>query len=150
MQSSGLLSDEHSRLRVILSQMEEHAISTVRIREKLFERFYNLLSSHMKFEEVVLRGLLDQNVDCSDEIHQLIEEHYLFRLMLFEMKAVPKNHKRWGAKVRIVKDFIDRHIDYEEIDFYEALREALSEEQFKIVWKNFSQSRDEMGFNLTT
>jgi len=121
------LSDDHREIKQLLKRLDLTTERGSKIREKLFNQFKALLVAHSKSEEAVLYDRMKKgDPDARDAALEGYEEHHLANLLLKELTSLSKDHERWGAKLTVLKESLEHHIEEEEAAFFSKARKMFT------------------------
>lgn len=111
---TALISDHHE-IKRLLRRLDMTSERSSRTREKLFSDLRRLLVAHSRAEETVLYDRLrKQGDEASDLALEAYEEHHVADLVLEELAALSPENERWGAKISVLKESLEHHIQEEE------------------------------------
>ena len=97
------------------AQLIEKVRSELVVHERMEEEvFYPALKSHEKAKDIVLEGF---------------EEHHVADVLLDELLDVPEETDSWHAKVKVLQENIEHHIEEEEGEMFKIARRVLEPAQ---------------------
>ena len=111
-------------------------------KEQLFMELKNNLAPHMKGEEKYIYPALEDDEQYKEIVLHGFEEHHAAKLFLKELEGMSPAGERWDAKVGVLSDMIDHHVESEESKIFKAAREYLSEEKMKDIGEKFESVTD--------
>lgn len=126
-----LLKKDHENALLLFDELDEAAEKSTKKQSKqdhVFSQLRNELELHMLGEEEVFYPVLNEDADISPMIMEGIEEHRVIRMILAEMVNMPKDEK-WTAKLRVLRENVEHHIEEEEDDVFENAEGILDKEQ---------------------
>jgi hemerythrin superfamily protein len=129
MNAIDLMTKDHKHLKTLLTravtaQGEER-------REELIDTLRTELVAHERMEEEVFYPQLRDNKKTHDIVLEGYEEHHVADLILDELLDMPADTDMWQAKVKVLKENIEHHIEEEEGDMFKKARKVLSEEELE-------------------
>jgi hemerythrin superfamily protein len=125
---SGAVTGQHDAVSVLKSQHREveslfkRTLSSKapRARKQLTGEIARALAMHTKIEEEIfypaVRGLGTEPVQRL--IDESLEEHHVVDLVLAELPRVSPQDKRFVAKVTVLSELVDHHVQEEEKDMF--------------------------------
>lgn len=126
-----LLKEDHKKVAGILEQLDETTERAVKTREELFTRLKTELDIHTEIEETIFYPALEKHEETRDITLEGIEEHRIVKELLAELDALAKDDEVWTAKMTVLKENIEHHVDEEEGDMFSKARKALTEEEIE-------------------
>ena len=126
-----LLKEDHARVSAIFEKLEpttEHALKT---REELFTKLKNELEVHTQIEEQIFYPVLKEEEETRDITLEGIEEHKVVKTLLQEMEAMPVDSEEWTAKLTVLKENVEHHVEEEEGEMFPKARKALPKEKIE-------------------
>ena len=149
------LEKEHKEVKSLFSEAERAA---GRNRQKLLKEIEEALIPHARGEEKTLYALLleeskkqnnEDGIKCSEEAY---EEHRVVDELLAELKDISVNDETWLARLTVIKENIEHHIDEEEGQVFKTAKAVLSkdtlenlDEAYLEVKEKFSQTLPSQG-----
>jgi len=128
-----LLERDHRVLESLLKQAvetDEHAPAD---RSAALARLAQQLSTHELMEEKVLYPALKSHAEAKDIVLEGYQEHHVADLVMNELREMPPTDERWGAKLKVLKENIEHHIEEEEGEMFKTARSILSDEQLEAL-----------------
>src|ERR671937_749642 len=107
MDALDLIKEDHKRLKKLLKETLEAEGSQ---REDRMDYLRTELVAHERMEEEVLEGY---------------EEHHVADVILDELLDVPAETDLWKAKVKVLKENVEHHMDEEESELFKKARAVL-------------------------
>ena len=99
-------------------------------RQKLGEEIIQELSIHAAIEEQLVYPLL-RGRKGEQAVLNALEEHHAVKLVLAELDRADASHERYGAKMHVVRDSVEMHIEEEEAELLPLLEKMLDREDRK-------------------
>lgn len=101
-----------------------------REKQKLGEEIIEELSVHALLEEELVYPALRQiDKRMNGVVLEALEEHHVAKLTLLELDKMKVEDERYDAKMKVLREAIEMHIEEEEKDLLPRLGQILSEEQ---------------------
>ncbi len=124
-----LLENDHRKVEKIFEQLEPTTERALKTRMELFERLKHELDVHTHIEETILYPVLKQIAETRAITFEGYEEHGVAKTLLEEMNSMDVTSEVWTAKLKVLQEAIEHHVEEEEGDMFKDAREALSQEQ---------------------
>lgn len=130
-----MLHSQHETVKGLLEQMEQTEKKSE--KERLFAQLKHDLEPHMKGEEKYFYPALKEKEENKEDVLEAIEEHHAARLFLRELDGMSPDGERWDAKLAVLKEIIEHHVEEEETNIFPKAEESLSEEQMMEIGDSF-------------
>jgi len=92
---------------------------------------------------------LMENSSCRQDALEAIEEHHAAELILNEMAAMPIHDEHWAAKLVVLTELVQHHVEEEESTIFDDAREFLSEDQLDSITEQFQQHKKQLAGTIT-
>ncbi|MGB7925106.1 MAG: hemerythrin domain-containing protein [Pyrinomonadaceae bacterium] len=126
-----LLKQDHEKVSGIFEKLEPTTENGVKTREELFTKLKNELDVHARIEEQIFYPAIKEAKETHDITLEAFEEHRVVKRLLAELDEMPKDDERWGAKLKVLKENVEHHVEEEEDEMFKSAREVLSQEQIE-------------------
>jgi hypothetical protein len=90
-------------------------------------------------EEEVLYPRLRDEKKTHEPVLEGYEEHHVADVLLDELLDVPPETDLWKAKVKVLKENVEHHMDEEEDELFKGARAALDREELKRLGERMEQ-----------
>ncbi len=121
-----LLENDHRTVEKLFAQYEKLGDGHPTQKKMIVQKLVRELSIHASIEEELLyptaRKALRQKEDL---VLESLEEHHLVKVTLSELQSMSPSNERYDAKVTVLKEAIEHHVEEEESDLFPALRKKL-------------------------
>lgn len=108
-----LLTSDHDKVKKILEQMEQASTRATKRRDTLLDNLSAALLPHMYAEEQYFyQILLDETAD-KELPYEAIEEHRAAKVVLTDLEDVSSDDSRQGARLKVLKELVNHHIEEE-------------------------------------
>lgn len=103
--------------------------------KQLWTQLNQALSLHEKMEEMHLYPQLkaDPKMKEKDLVLEAYEEHHAAETLQAEIDALDVSAENWHAKVKVLQEQIDHHIEEEEGELFPAVREVWDSKRLQEV-----------------
>jgi len=128
-----LLKEDHKKVAGILEKIDATTERGVKTREELFAQLKTELDIHAEIEETIFYPALEKHDETRDITLEGIEEHRIVKELLAELDAMAKDDEVWTAKMTVLKENIEHHVEEEEGEMFSKVRKALTEEEIEIL-----------------
>ena len=117
-----LLTEDHDRMRELLSRLETTTERGVKTRTELFATIKGELTVHEIIEEEIFYPELKAHPKAKDIVLEGYEEHHVVDLVMAELEDLPVDDETWGAKAEVMRENVEHHMEEEEGDMFKAAR----------------------------
>jgi hemerythrin-like domain-containing protein len=121
------LRDEHKAAKKLLESLEKTTDRSEKTRERLFLDLKKALELHMYLEESMLYPVLKDKKPSADIALEAYEEHDVVKHLLEELEQTPEGDETWKAKLAVLKENIEHHIEEEESELFKKARQVFSD-----------------------
>jgi len=128
MDALDLIKQDHKRLRKLL---EETLGAEGSEREQRMDFLRTELVAHERMEEEVLYPRLREEKKARATVLEGYEEHHVADVLLDELLDVPPETDLWKAKVKVLKENVEHHMDEEEDELFKDARAVLDRDELK-------------------
>ncbi len=142
-----MLTEDHDKVRKLLSQLTDTGESAERQREDLLATIEKELKVHTKLEEEIFypafkeSGGKEQNrmyFEAMEE-HRAVEE-----LVMPDLKKTDLSGTQFSGRAKVLKELIEHHAKEEEDEMFSKAREALSADQLQQLGERMAARKDEL------
>jgi hemerythrin-like domain-containing protein len=128
-----LLTEDHKKVAGILEKIDATTERGVKTREELFTQLKTELDIHAEIEETIFYPVLEKHEETRDITLEGIEEHRIVKELLAELDAMAKDDEVWTAKMTVLKENVEHHVEEEEGEMFPKARKALTEEEIETL-----------------
>ena len=136
-----LIKDDHERLK----KMFKRALQTddAGARGDLLQQIRAELVAHERMEEdIFYPALRSASEKAKDIVLEGYEEHHVIDLILDEMFNVPEDTDQWTAKLNVLHENLEHHIEEEEGEMFKRARKAMSDETLQELGRKMRQAKE--------
>jgi hypothetical protein len=126
-----LLKKDHEKVSGIFEKLDATTERGVKTREELFTQLKQELDVHTRIEEEIFYPVLKEAKETEELTLEAYEEHNVVKQLLSELEELPKDDETWGAKLTVLKENVEHHVEEEEGELFDGAREVLSREQIE-------------------
>lgn len=136
-----LLKKDHEKVSGIFEKLDKTTENGVKTREELFTQLKTELDIHSQIEEQMLYPLLKEAKETHDITLEAIEEHNVVKQLLAELEELPKNDETWGAKLTVLKENVEHHVEEEEEEMFKDARKVLSSDELEELGTRMQEAK---------
>ena len=123
-----LLEADHRRFEALFEQGAATTPRAVKTRTRLLASLTAELNVHELIEEKVLYPALAAAREARPIVLEGSQEHHVADVLLKELHHMPASDERWGAKLKVLQEGIEHHIQEEERKMFPIARGVLDRE----------------------
>ena len=131
-----ILKEDHKKVSGIFAKLEETTENAVKTREELFTKLKTELDIHAHVEETQFYPVIKREAETREITLEGFEEHHVIKTLLRELEANDVGSERWTAKLKVLKENVEHHVEEEEGEMFKKAREVLSAEQIENITAN--------------
>jgi iron-sulfur cluster repair protein YtfE (RIC family) len=110
--------------------------------EEMFSALKKEVETHSEANEKVFYPALKEPDKTRDLTLEAIEEHHVFSQLLEELDNMPKDNDQWMAKLTVLKENVEYHVEEEENNLFPKARQALSAAQANEMDERIKQEKE--------
>ena len=126
-----LLKEDHEKVSHIFSQLDETTERALKTREELFAKLQQELDVHAHIEETIFYPVLKQEAETREVTLEGFEEHHVIKTLLGELAGMEVGSEQWTAKLKVLKENVEHHVEEEEGEMFKGAREVLGKERLE-------------------
>ncbi len=131
MDAIAMLKADHEKVDGLFSQLEETTERAEKTREELFTKLKQELDLHAHVEEAIFYPALKQAEETREITLEAFQEHHVVKVLLRELDAMPVTSETWTAKLKVLKENVEHHVEEEEGEMFKKARNLLNAEQLE-------------------
>lgn len=138
-----LLKQDHEKVSEIFAKLEETTERAVKTREELFTRLQTEIEVHSRIEEQIFYPAIKDAEETHEITLEAFEEHAVVKTLLEELASDPKDTEEWAAKLKVLKENVEHHVEEEEGEMFAGARKVLSSEQIETLGDRMQAAKRE-------
>lgn len=136
-----LLKQDHDKVKDLFEEIEEDG--EMEAQEDLFSQIQEELEMHMEGEEKFFYPVLEEAEETKEKVLESYEEHHVTKMVLGEFGGLSQDDERWKAKVKVLKELVEHHIEEEEKEIFRLAKKALDKEQIQEIAQQIQEQKGE-------
>jgi hemerythrin-like domain-containing protein len=129
MDALSLLKEDHQKVKKMLGELDSTTERGVKTREELFTKLKGELQVHETIEEEIFYPALKEHPKAKELVLEAYEEHNIVDTVMSEIEGVAYDDERWGAKMTVLKENLEHHIEEEETEMFKQARQVFEREE---------------------
>ncbi len=130
MDAFALLKQDHNKVKKMFREYEEKGDRAFKQKQELAEKIFAELAVHETIEEEIFYPAVREN--ASKEGQEIVlegyEEHHVADLIMEELKGMSTDEEDYDAKMKVLQENIEHHIEEEETAMFPEARKALGDD----------------------
>ena len=135
-----LLKKDHKKVAQLFKEIEAASGQT---KKEIFSRLKSELDVHAQIEERIFYPALENKEVARDITLEAYEEHNVVKQLLAELEALPKDDESWGAKLKVLQENVEHHVEEEEGEMFKDARKVLSQQQIDDLGARLEAAKQE-------
>ncbi|HVF66260.1 MAG TPA: hemerythrin domain-containing protein [Pyrinomonadaceae bacterium] len=124
-----LLKEDHKTVSGIFQQLEPTTERAEKTRTELFAKLKEELDIHARIEETIYYPAIKQAAETREIVLEGFEEHHVVKMLLKELEAMPVDTEEWAAKLKVLQENVEHHVEEEEGEMFQKTRQVITEEE---------------------
>lgn len=125
-----LLKNDHDEVKELFEEYEKAGDNAGARKQALFEQIREALTIHMEIEETIfypaVKAVRDEEI--KDEVREADEEHHVVKILLGELARMRPSDEQFDAKMTVLKENVEHHVEEEEGELLPDAKKRLSDE----------------------
>src|ERR687889_1172008 len=124
-----LLKEDHQKVSGIFQQLEPTTERAEKTRTELFAKLKQELDVHAHIEETIFYPAIKQAAETREIVLEGYEEHHVVKMLLGELESMPVDTEQWAAKLKVLQENVEHHVEEEEGEMFPKAQDVLSEDE---------------------
>jgi len=126
-----LLKNDHEKVSGIFEKIEATTDRAEKTRTELFTQLKQELEIHTHIEETIFYPAIKQEAETREITLEGFEEHHVIKVLLKELEPMEVTSEQWDAKLKVLKENVEHHVEEEEEEMFKSARDVLSKDQIE-------------------
>lgn len=136
-----LLKNDHQKVSDLFKRIET---ASGKAKVGIFDQIKNELEVHMHIEESIFYPALKNAEATRDVTLEAYEEHRVVKDLLAELAAA-KPSDQWDAKLTVLKENVEHHVEEEEDELFKKAKDVLSAEETESLGDQMAAEKERLG-----
>jgi iron-sulfur cluster repair protein YtfE (RIC family) len=128
-----ILKKDHRKVSDLFKQIEKLDEDETQKCEQLFAQLKSNLEAHTQLEETIVYPALQEKEETREIILESREEHEVVKTLLQELDQDSDGDEVWDAKLTVLKENVEHHVEEEEGEMFKKAKKALSKEEIRRI-----------------
>ena len=137
-----LLRNDHQEIRRQFKRFEQAGDNATAGKAKIVDKIIELLTVHTYLENEVMypevRRLLPE---LEDDVLESYEEHHVADVLVAELAGMEPDAERFDAKVTVLIENVEHHIEEEEDEWFPKVRDGLGRKKLQEIGQQMEAAR---------
>jgi hypothetical protein len=139
-----LLKADHEKVKGLLNELDRTTERGVKTREDLFTRLRRELEGHESIEEEIFYPALNEHPKTKELILEAYEEHHVVDQVMHEIEATAFDDETWGAKLTVMKENLEHHIEEEEREMFKQALQVFDRDELSALGEQMETRKREL------
>jgi hypothetical protein len=126
-----LLKTDHQRISTLFEEIE--SASDGADKQTLFAQLHQELDLHANVEETIFYPTFINTEAARDITLEAYQEHRVVKDLLSELASGDPSAEEWAAKLTVLKENVEHHVEEEEGELFRKARAVLSNEEIETL-----------------
>lgn len=141
MNALDLLKEDHQKVQGIFDQVK--ATENEKQHRQLYKKIKAELETHTYIEEKVLYPTLKKYEEFEGTVLEAFEEHLQVKTLIRDMDRLSNGNERFDAKLKVLIDNVEHHVEEEEGELFPQVEEQFSEEELEQIGVGLEAAKKE-------
>jgi len=139
-----ILKKEHDKTLELFKQTKRKRADPGNV----FSQIRTDLTIHMDGEERLLYPVLKEKEPTRDKTLEGWEEHTYIKIVLNDLVGMPREDERWQAKLTVLREMVEHHIEDEEENLFKKAKKVISKEQADQIGTDYTRGKQKMAGSM--
>ena len=129
MDAIALLKADHRKVKELFRKYEAAGNRAYQKKKAIAAEIFTEISLHSRLEEELFYPAVKEQTDedGKDLVAESLEEHHLVAILIEELKALDPQDERFDAKLTVLMENVEHHIEEEEGELFPEAEDVLGE-----------------------
>lgn len=144
-----LLKNDHEKVSKLFTSYEAaKKPESESDKEAIVARLCEELSAHAQAEEELFYPAVEDGSENDEKAQDMVkegqEEHRLVKTLVAELQEMSASDEQYDAKVKVLKDLVDHHVEEEEGQMMPKAKKLLSSEELQELGAQVESRKEEL------
>jgi hypothetical protein len=144
MDALALLKADHDKVKKLLTELDSTTERGVKTRENLYSKLHRELEVHESIEEEIFYPALKKHPKAKELVLEAYEEHHVVDTVMGELDGTPLDDETWSAKLTVMKENVEHHIQEEEEEMFKQARQVFEAEELEDLGQRMEARKQEL------
>ena len=114
----------------------------------VFSQIKTELTIHINGEERLLYPVLKEKEPTRNKTLEGWEEHTYIKIVLNDLVGMPREDERWQAKLTVLREMVEHHIEDEEENLFKKAKKVISKEQADQIGTDYTRGKQKIAGSM--
>jgi hemerythrin superfamily protein len=139
-----LLKADHDKVKGMLNKLDDTTERAEVTRTDGLQALKQELTIHETVEEEILYPALKEFSKTRDITFEAYEEHHVVDTIMAELEQTPVDDETWAAKLTVMKENLEHHIEEEEGEMFKQARQVMDESELEALGERMAARKEEL------
>lgn len=139
-----LLKTDHDKVKGMLDKLDKTTERAEVTRTDGLQALKAELTVHETIEEEILYPALMEFAKTKDITLEAFEEHHVVDTIMAELEGTDVADETWAAKLTVMKENLEHHIEEEEDDMFKKARQVMDEGELEELGDRMAARKAEL------
>lgn len=130
MNAIDLLEQQHREVEELFEEFESAGDRAQKTKERLCRELSDQLAMHAEIEEKLFYPESKQE-NTEEVLRESVEEHLSMKRILADLLEIGPEDEQFDAKMSVLKEQVEHHVEEEEKELFPKVRKSLSKEELE-------------------
>jgi hemerythrin superfamily protein len=137
-----LLKNDHKQIKRLFREFERSGDRAVKAKGAIVDRILEALTVHTYIEnEGMYPAVRKALPDLEDDVLESYEEHHVADVLCMELAAMSPDDEHFTAKVTVLIEIVEHHVEEEEDEWFPKVREGLGRKRLQEIGADMQRLR---------
>jgi hemerythrin superfamily protein len=137
-----LLKNDHKQIKRLFREFERAGDRAVKAKGAIVDRILEALTVHTYIEnEGMYPAVRKALPDLEDDVLESYEEHHVADVLCMELAAMSPDDEHFTAKVTVLIEIVEHHVEEEEDEWFPKVREGLGRKRLQEIGADMQRLR---------
>ena len=138
----GVLQQDHQKAKALFADFRK-AAGDQQKQQEVYELIRDEIELHARVEEQVFYPQAKSAV--GQEVPKALEEHGLVKFLLAQLEQTPPTAEQFEAKMTVLMELVEHHVQEEESQLFPKVRQALGGERLSSMAEEITRAKSQLG-----
>jgi iron-sulfur cluster repair protein YtfE (RIC family) len=144
MDALSLLKSDHDEVKSMLDKLDGTTDRAEKTRTDGLADLKEALEAHEAIEEEIFYPALKEYAEAKAIVLEAYEEHDVVDMIMSELVTTPVDDETWAAKLTVMKENLEHHIEEEEGNMFTKARNVMDETELKDLGERMDARKAEL------
>ncbi|GAC1583765.1 MAG: hemerythrin domain-containing protein [Polyangiales bacterium] len=137
-----LLKQDHKVVKELFEKVDSMSDRALKAKRLTVDKIIAELSIHAQIEEKIFYpSIRSASAEIESVVLESFEEHAIGKRLLSELKTMSAEDERFDAKVTVLKEMVEHHVEEEEDELFPKVRRAMDAKALEALGQKLEQAK---------